>query len=165
MDDHNSRMVNDHIGRIGALEKEVQILKEWKAGIMIQHETLLEGVADFRDFQMDAREFFHRADERAKTEKDFHNQRDREIKNAIDERHVENKGRQDRLMLWVALLTLVVGIIAAGVAWMAYLDTKAKIEKGLLKLPKITLSDSIERVYAKSQQPPQNAGSSQPVHY
>ena len=66
MDDHNPRMVSEHISSIKALEKAVSDFKEWKAGIMVEHETLKAGVANFRVFQGEAREFFIRADDRAK---------------------------------------------------------------------------------------------------
>lgn len=119
MDDHNSRMVSDHIGRIGALEKEVQIFREWRAGVVIEHETLLEGVANFRSFQNDAREFFHRADERAKTEKEFHNTRDAEIKEAMEARHRDNAFRFN-------VIGIVLTAVLALLAFLTWRDTQQK---------------------------------------
>ena len=45
-----------------------------------------EGVANFRDFQATARDFFSRADERAENQKEFQETRDKEIKAAIERR-------------------------------------------------------------------------------
>ena len=62
-----------------------------------------EGIANFRAFQVDARDFFSRADERATAEMTFHNQRDQEIKDAL----AVAAHRTDRWMLFIAILSLI----------------------------------------------------------
>ena len=91
MANHDARMVTEHIGDLAQLKRDVLELSLWKAGVMIEHQTLKEGVANFREFQTTAKEFFNRQDERAKTEKEFHNKRDAENKEAMEARHRQNQ--------------------------------------------------------------------------
>jgi hypothetical protein len=72
-----------------------------------------EGVANFRDFQQDARDFFteHRTNEARREE--FQNKRDQEIKDHLARRDFW-------FMLAVALMGLVLG-------WLTYRDSERKI--------------------------------------
>ena len=74
--------------RFGRLEERMNVVEE--------------GVSNFRNFQVDARDFFSRADERARTEMEFHNKRDREIKDALA---VANR----RLNTHIAIASLIIG--------------------------------------------------------
>ena len=92
-----------------------------------------EGVANFRTFQVDARDFFSRADERAKNEKAFHELRDKEIKTALEKANqviTEKLGR--RSLAWVVAGVLVaiasLCIAAAGLAVTWYVMQHAQVE-------------------------------------
>ena len=96
-----------------------------------------EGVANFRQFQTDARDFFSRADERAENEKDFHNLRDKE--------NAKREGRRWKLAGFVlAFLTLVIAVLT-------YLEANRQIHGNLTTAQPGTAVSS-------SQQPQQDAG-------
>ena len=63
-----------------------------------------EGIANFRDFQADARAFFTRSDTRDEERKDHQNQRDKEIKDTLT---ASNR----RFTKYVVLIGLVPAII------------------------------------------------------
>ena len=150
MDDHNSRMVSDHIDRLGALETEIRTLREWKAGVMIEHETLKAGVANFRVFQTDAREFFTRADERAKDHE------------------------KSRKMQWKVAI-VVLGLLATPATWLGGRSVKFfedlyqiteewhQIHHSEIQQKKSSLWP--EPVVSLSQKPPQVSGGTGNVHY
>ena len=95
-----------------------------------------EGVANFRQFQTDARDFFSRADERAENEKDFHNLRDKE--------NAKREGRRWKLAGFVlAFLTLVIAVLT-------YLEANRQIHGNLTTAQPGTAVSS-------SQQPQQTA--------
>ena len=58
MDDHNSRMVHDHIDRLTALEAVARDFEIWRAAIMVDHVMLKDGVANFRTFKDRGNRFF-----------------------------------------------------------------------------------------------------------
>ena len=93
-------------------------------------------------------ESFTRADERDMQK----NKRDQEIKNALQNHY----GSQ---MRWIALMGVIIAILTAAIMWLGYIETLKRAKDGTLNFPKITMSDSLERVYAKNQKPPQDAGS------
>ena len=158
----------EHDDRLEDLEAEVRGLREWKVGIMIEHETLKAGVSNFRSFQVDARDFFTRADERAKNEESFHNKRDQEIKDAFEKRHLENTERLDGISAGISKKTLIwniagvlVGIAAIVVAvCICYLTMKSSHTTDLRQL---FLHSRSAQVLSYSQ--PQDAGNSVAVHY
>ena len=136
-----------------------------------------EGVANFRDFQKDAREFFTRADERAKAEKTFHDLRDKENKERMDERHRQNQeklavveakvaetsaGISRKTLVW-NIAGVLVGIAAVIVSlvgiWAAMKMTHTS------DLRKLIISEHVRSLYAGTQKPMQDAGSFQPIHY
>ena len=78
----------DEAERFGRLEERMNVVEE--------------GVSNFRNFQVDARDFFSRADERARTEIEFRNKRDREIKDAL-------AGANRRLNTHIAIASLIIG--------------------------------------------------------
>ena len=71
-----------------------------------------EGVANFRSFQADARDFFSRADERAQVEAEFHNKRDQEIKDALLEANSKLNARIGIASLIVGVLLVILAILA-----------------------------------------------------
>lgn len=71
-----------------------------------QMDRVEEGISNFRSFQVEAREFFTRADERAKAEMAFHNTRDREIKDTL----ALSNQRTNFLMLIIAALSLIAAV-------------------------------------------------------
>jgi hypothetical protein len=99
-----------------------------------------EGVSNFRSFQVDARDFFGRADERAKTEMEFHNKRDQEIKDALAaanenmNREIANAGLKaaQRSVWWTAaaVCATLAGVCVALLAIVAtvYLAKHATLE-------------------------------------
>ena len=78
-----------------------------------------EGVANFRQFQVDARDFFteHRTNELRREE--FQNKRDQEIKDTLIQRHQKTDTKMNILMVIIAALTLLLG-------WLALRDTEQK---------------------------------------
>jgi hypothetical protein len=94
-----------------------------------------EGVANFRAFQVDARDFFTRSDERALVEQRFRDKRDEEIKEAakgaaaevklvLDERHFK-ADRSDRL--WKRGMAIAMLIVVTCGVWIAYREYERKI--------------------------------------
>ena len=78
----------------------------------------------------------------------------------LSEFRSEKKAREEHsahMMNLIVAFGVIVGFLALVVAWLTYIDTKGKIDKGLLRIPQFTLSDSLERVYAKNNNSPQNA--------
>ena len=76
-----------------------------RIGILENRMTRVEeGVANFRQFQAKAAEFFVRADERAENQIAFHNTRDAEIKAALDRR---DRSLNRRLAVIGLILTLI----------------------------------------------------------
>ena len=71
-------------------------------------DRLEEGVSNFRNFQVEAREFFVETRTQRKSEMDFHNQRDREIKDALA---MANQ-HLNRWMVAIAALSLIAAIFA-----------------------------------------------------
>ena len=65
-----------------------------------------EGVSNFREFQVDARDFFSRADERAKDEEKQRNKRDQEIKDTLTERDARLNRRLVIIGLLISALAL-----------------------------------------------------------
>ena len=65
-----------------------------------------EGVSNFREFQVDARDFFSRADERAKDEEKHRNKRDQEIKDTLAERDARLNRRLVIIGLLISALAL-----------------------------------------------------------
>jgi hypothetical protein len=79
-----------------------------------------QGVSNFREFQADARDFFSRADERAKNEAVHRNRRDEEIKSTL--------AASDRKMnRRLGFAGLVVAILALLVGWLTYRDSQRKV--------------------------------------
>jgi hypothetical protein len=76
-----------------------------------------EGIANFREFQKEGREFFNRADERALTEREYADDRAKEIKQALD--------RRDRN--WNFRLMVIGIIISIFMLWLTYRDFQRKI--------------------------------------
>jgi hypothetical protein len=94
-----------------------------------------EGVSNFRAFQVEARDFFTRSDERAKAEQKFHDKRDAEIKEAanaaaaavklvLDERH-KKADRSDRW--WKRAMAIATLIIMTCGVYIAYREYERKI--------------------------------------
>lgn len=107
-----------------------------------------EGVANFKAFQRDAREFFTEAQTRALLEKEFRNTRDQEIKDALGAtiRHAEEADRksalrQGWLMAGIGILTLLVAILLG-------LHSVEDGKKGLLKIPQFFHSGAASQVYS-----------------
>lgn len=78
-----------------------------------------EGVANFRGFQQEARDFFMESRTRAATEKLFHETRDREIKEALQASNDKlNRNISRRSLLWqvvgvfVAIMAVAVSVAA-----------------------------------------------------
>ncbi len=71
-----------------------------------------EGVSNFRNFQGDARDFFSRADERARVEMEFHNKRDQEIKDAL-------LAANSKLNTRIGIASLIVGVLLVILAILA----------------------------------------------
>jgi hypothetical protein len=89
-------------------------------------DTVEEGVANFRNFQKVAADFFSRADERAENDEKHRNKRDQEIKDAVALRDKEIKDAvalRERIeeRRW-KFAGLVLGIIMAVVTILAYLE-------------------------------------------
>ena len=95
--------------RVGILETDMKTVKE--------------GVANFRDFQKDAREFFTESRSRAAAEMEFHNKRDQEIKDSWNL----------RTNIVIAVGTLA-SVLLAILIWLHGQDA---IKKGVLTLPNI----------------------------
>lgn len=128
-----------------------------------------EGIANFRDFQSDARDFFSRADERAKTEKEFHNRRDAEIKEAMEARHQENADKLNliesqigkKTLLWTAAgvtLTLAGLVIAVLSIWVA-----VKLAH-VGDLRQLFLHSNVPALYAEQKGTQSAGGSMMPAH-
>lgn len=79
-----------------------------------------QGVSNFREFQADARDFFSRADERAKNEAAHRNQRDEEIKSTL----TASTRRMNRRLGFAGL---VVAILALLVGWLTYRDSQRRL--------------------------------------
>lgn len=117
-----------------------------------------EGVANFKSFQIDARDFFARADERARTEEAFHNRRDQEIKDAFNLRHQENvaklseigAGLNKKTLIW-NIAGVVVGITAIVVAVCIAIMTARSAH--LTDLRKLFVEGNHPQVYAVSNLP------------
>jgi hypothetical protein len=79
-----------------------------------------EGVANFREFQNDARKFFTRADTRDEERKIHQDTRDKELKAAVD----LHTAKQNK---WFALLGLIVATMALLIGWLTYRDSQRKV--------------------------------------
>jgi hypothetical protein len=91
-------------------------------------ERVEEGVANFRDFQATARDFFSRADERAIREKLFHETRDKEIKEAIEaadkKRNDAIADRERRFTHLIAIAGLLFTLMLVGIGWLTFRDMR-----------------------------------------
>ena len=56
-----------------------------------------------------------------------------------------------RVSVSIAIIGIVLAILTLAVAWMAYVDTRDKVNKGMLKLPHISQTDRSD-FYADKQQ-------------
>ena len=82
-----------------------------------------EGVANFRDFQQEARNYFTEARTRAATEKLFHEKRDKEIKEALQTSNDKlNQNISKRSLLW-QVVGVLVAIMAVAVSIAAFCAT------------------------------------------
>lgn len=79
-----------------------------------------EGVANFREFQGDARDFFSRADERAMNDEKHRNKRDQEIK---DELAAANR-KHDRRMNVINIVLVLLGLL---LGYLTYRDSQRKL--------------------------------------
>ena len=105
-----------HVKRFGEIEESLGKLRERVSSMESTQAQLVEGVSNFRDFQVTARDFFSRADERAKNLEAFHNKRDQEIKDAFNKRHEENVEKLTEISATVSKKSLWWNIAAVLVA-------------------------------------------------
>ena len=66
-----------------------------------------------------------------------------------DERDKATQRHNSRMTTMISIIGVVIAMLTLIVAWLTFAFTKQQVEKGLLKIPQITLSDSSDRVYAK----------------
>jgi hypothetical protein len=79
-----------------------------------------EGIANFRAFHQDVREFITRADTRDEERKDALERRDNEVKEAV-------RRRESKLNMWFAILGLTVAILTGLVGYLTYRDSQRKL--------------------------------------
>ena len=151
-----------HTERFGQIEARLGGLEQRVSRMEPVQEALVEGVSNFRDFQRDGRDFFARADERAKNEKAFHEKRDSEIKADMLLRHQENQeklgavgSKINMIGLWVAILSLLT------MAFFGWLGMKAAHASDLHEL--FLHSRAVPALESKANQ--HDAGSTIAVHY
>jgi hypothetical protein len=147
-----------HVKRFGEIEESLSKLRERVSIMESTQAQLVEGVSNFRDFQVTARDFFARADERARTEEAFHNRRDQEIKDAFILRHQENvaklseigAGLNKKTLIW-NIAGVLVGITAIVVAVCIAIMTARSAH--LTDLRKLFVEGNHPQVYAVSTLP------------
>ena len=86
-----------------------QLQDDWRSKVAVLESRMNrveEGVSNFREFQVDARDFFSRADERAKDEEKHRNKRDQEIKDTLAERDARLNRRLVIIGLLISALAL-----------------------------------------------------------
>ncbi len=66
-----------------------------------------------------------------------------------DERDRETERHNARMKSSMTLIGLVIAVLTLVMAWLTFIVTKQQVEKGLLKIPQITLFDSLGKVYAQ----------------
>ena len=76
-----------------------------------------KGVANFRDFTAEVREFITRADTRDEERERFQNKRDQEIKEALDR-------RDKRINSWLAVASTLILALTLLVAWLTWRDSR-----------------------------------------
>lgn len=109
-------------------------------------ERVEAGVANFREFQVDARDFFSRADERAISEEMQRNRRDQKIKETLIEHNAKMNNRLLMAGIVIAFLTLAV-------AYMGYLES-VKQQHGIFSLTKPdTVVSSTQHAGSDSRRP------------
>ena len=107
-------------------------------------EIATAGVSNFREFQSEARDFFSRSDERAKTEKAFHEKRDKEIKDALQEQQdtvklaldKDNTKTAKRSVVW-QIAGVFVSAAAVCVAILAIVITVYVVRRSALDPPEL----------------------------
>ena len=109
-----------------------------------------EGVSNFRQFQVDARSFFDRADERARTEEAFHNRRDQEIKDAFNLRHQENVDKLSEISAGISKKTLIWNIAGVFVGIAALIISVL----GIMFAVKMTHTSDLQQLFLHSRSVP-----------
>ena len=109
-----------------------------------------EGVSNFRQFQVDARSFFDRADERARTEEAFHNRRDQEIKDAFNLRHQENVDKLSEISAGISKKTLIWNIAGVFVGIAALIISVL----GIMFAVKMTHTSDLHQLFLHSRSVP-----------
>ena len=89
-------------------------------------ERVEEGIANFRVFQGDARDFFSRADERAISDKEHRDKRDEEIKNALHSREHSADHKLNVIMAVVAILGALTMSLTLLLGYLTFRDTVRK---------------------------------------
>ncbi len=92
-------------------------VNERVAQLEVKMNRVEEGVANFRDFQRDAREFFTEHRVLAKEMNRQREERDKQIKDALATAERRQNSRLSMIGLALAVLTLFCGAIAALEAW------------------------------------------------
>jgi hypothetical protein len=95
--------------RFVAQDDKISALERKMAAVETNQAMLIQGVANFRDFQAEGRDFYSRSDERSIAEKEFHNKRDQEIKDAL----MAHNNRQTLMLALLMVIVAALGIILA----------------------------------------------------
>jgi hypothetical protein len=92
-------------------DEEMHSLKTQVAGLErfmnesgIEMRVVKEGVANFREFQQDARDYFTEAKTRALENEKHTNRRDQEIKDTLADHN-------RKISIWIAVITVIIGFL------------------------------------------------------
>ena len=147
-----------HVKKFGEIEESLGKLRERVSSMEATQGTLVEGVSNFREFQFVVRDYIAEQRTLATERKEQLEKHESAVKDALTENNNLATRRDNRIMAWIAFVTVVLLAIGCVVGVLTYLEGSRQVKAGTLKIPQI--STSIARVLAYYHSQPQDAGNS-----